>query len=471
MTTPAGTPGTTLKFSDLALEYTGNASTKISMSEIGYGGNYNKRNSCSDLARTDSTIPFHSLVANLPVYNGPNSNIKISLFYSKDVYAAPPDGAISISNNQTNYDFTSLFEIGRNYNPNQNKRSSPLFQHVTNNAAIYATTTANWGGVIRTSSNAIMYLKNNGGIYGCGGNGGNGQSGRDSGYNAPGGAGGPALLSEIYTILDNSGVIYGGGNGGAGGAGGHVSWNECYGCSSTNSGGGGGGGGGGQSYQVTSGGSGGGAGANFGDAGSGGGGGNVNVPGAGGGGGDGGRGGNNGGAGGAGGAWGGGDSYIGVSGGKNISGTSGLLGYTTLPKAASSLSGAPNLSGTYGNGGDRGQTCYKGTCYDAGYFVSCNGCDGNPVSNYTWYNYSPTTVSWYGSGLVVNVIRYPNGLTGPDGIDGSCGKGGCRYYSCGTCTYYWSYTVSIVSGGSGYIPARSIIQINVDGNAFNLTVY
>ena len=471
MTTPAGTPGTTLKFSDLALEYTGNASTKISMSEIGYGGNYNKRNSCSDLARTDSTIPFHSLVANLPVYNGPNSNIKISSFYSKDAYAAPPDGAISISNNQTNYDFTPLFEIGRNYNPNQNKRSSPLFQHVTNHASIYATTTANWGGVIRTSSNAIMYLKNNGGIYGCGGNGGNGQSGRESGYNAPGGAAGSALLSEIYTILNNSGVIYGGGNGGAGGAGGHRSWNECFVCGPTNSGGGGGGGGGGQSYQVISGGSGGGAGANFGDAGSGGGGGNVNGPGAGGGGGGGGRGGNNGGAGGAGGAWGGGNSYIGASGGKNISGGSGLLGYTAFSKVASSLSGAPNFGGTYENGGTRGQNCHKGTCVDAGYFVSCNVC-GNPVTGYTWNNYSPTTVSFYGSGLVVNVTRYPNGGSGPDDVDERCGKAGCiGYDSCGTCTYYWSYAVSIVSGGSGYIPARSVIQINVDGNAFNLVVY
>jgi hypothetical protein len=452
MTTPSGTPSKTIKFSDLALEYTGNSSNKISISQLGYGGQYNEKNSCTDLARNDVTIPLHSNVVNIPAYNGPNSNIKISSFYSKNVYAAPPDGAITINTSQTNYNFSSLLEIGRNYNPNQNKRSNPLFQHITNTAVIYATTPANWAGIIPSSPNAIVYLKNNGGIYGCGGKGGNGGSNNTA--KQDGGTAGPALLSEIYTILDNNqGLIYGGGNGGGGGSSGNRSWNDCYGCGESNAGGGGGGGGGGQSYQATSGGTGGdghGGGGKGGD----GGGGNIDGAGAKGGGGGGGSG--DAGSDGTGGsAWGSADSFIGASGGKIISGGTQLKGYATFTTPASSLSAPPELSGTYGNGGSE---------------YSCNEC-GNPVSEFTWYNYSPTTVLYYGSGLVVNVTRYPTRSSGPDGVDASCGKYGCYYYNCGYCTYYWSYAVSIVSGGSGYIPARSLIQINVDGNAFNLIVY
>ena len=463
MTTPSGTPSKTIKFSDLALEYTGNSSNKISISQLGYGGQYNKKNSCTDLARNDVTIPLHSNVVNIPTYNGPNSNIKISSFYSKNVYAAPPDGAITINTSQTNYNFSSLLEIGRNYNPNQNKRSNPLFQHITNTAVIYATTPANWAGIIPSSPNAIVYLKNNGGIYGCGGKGGNGGSNNTT--IRDGGTAGPALLSEIYTILDNNqGVIYGGGNGGGGGSWGNRTWNDCYGCGESNAGGGGGGGGGGQSYQITSGGTGG---SGHGGDGNGGNGGDGDINGAGAKGG----GASNGGSDGTdGSAWGSADSFIGASGGKIISGGDKLKGYATFPKTASSLSASPELSGTYGNGGARATSCNKYGCYDAGYYGACDEC-GNPVSGYTWYNYSPTTVLYYGSGLVVNVTRYPTRSSGPDGIDGYCGKGGCRYYSCGTCTYYWSYAVSIVSGGTGYIPARSLIQINVDGNAFNLIVY
>lgn len=290
----------TIKFSDLSLEYKNSASAQISLGELGYGLNINRKNDNTDDARSDGNHPLSYVVSGLPVNNGSGSNIRISQFYNRLAYAAPPNGDISSGPNNINrIDLNPYFEIGRNYNPNQSKRSNPLFMHFTNNAVIYSSTTSDYAVRTDTETNSTLYFKNNNAVYGKGGDGGDGGDGDGSpSGGGNGGNGGTAFYSQVYTIINNLGVMYGGGGGGGGGGSGHVQWNECYGCGPTNSGGGGGGGGGGASYSSSSGGSGGGAGPNFGSSGDGGNNGSVNGPGRGGSGGNGGRGGHGGGGGG-----------------------------------------------------------------------------------------------------------------------------------------------------------------------------
>ena len=48
-----------------------------------------------------------------------------------------------------------------------------------------------------------------------------------------------------------------------------------------------------------------------------------------------------------------------------------------------------------------------------------------------------------------------------------------NYFSvtCGTDYYYANYTLTVVNGGTGYIPFTSVIRINVDGYNVDMRVY
>lgn len=466
MPTPSSGP---LRFSDLSLEYLNNSSATISMSQLGYGGNINKRNDCSDYARSNTSVPLHSIVANLPVYNGPGSNINMLQYYNRNAYSAPPNGTFVTSGDNLEYNFTSLLNSGRDYNPNQTKRGNALFMHITNSGKLYSNDTGSYAATIGTQNNTILYFKNTGSILGCGGVGGGGGTVRNGG--GGGSNGGPALISEIYTILDNTGVIYGGGGGGGGGASGHQSWNECWVCGPSNAGGGGGGGGGGQSAVVVSGGGGGGGGPQGGNSGSAGGtgsetnagnggsGGGAGAPGASGGNGGvwGQNGGSGGGAGGGGGGAGGagGDSFLFSSGAIVQKGTTG--GFDAIGGPAGSLSVGRNPS-------NPSQTTFSGSyglalIYDENSGAYCEACV-NQVPSTSWSNVSPTTVAQTGSGMVINVNRIQSDTYVTDAYDESCG----------TCNYNWYYTASIVNGGSGYIPNRSVVRVNLDGNNIDFVV-
>ena len=43
--------------------------------------------------------------------------------------------------------------------------------------------------------------------------------------------------------------------------------------------------------------------------------------------------------------------------------------------------------------------------------------------------------------------------------------------NCGTDYYYANYTLTVVNGGTGYIPFTSVIRINVDGYNVDMRVY
>ena len=469
----------TIRFSDLSLEYLNSSSSSISLSQLGYGGSLNQKNDCTDQVRSDPYSSYNSLLYSIPPYTGSGSNIKISQFYGKSSYAAPPNGAITIYGDNANVDLSNLYQTGRNYNPNPTRRTSsyPLFMHITNAGNLYGSSTNNYATVASDSPNTLLYFKNNGGIYGAGGSAGNGQSGSDSGGGGAGSYGGGTLYSTVYTYLENNGNIYGGGGGGGGGAGGHVTWNEGYGANPTNSGGGGGGGGGGQGYIGGSGGSGGGPAANFGGSGSPGGNGSFGSAGAGGAGGGGGRGGNNGGNGGNGGGWGSpggssgggggsaGDSYL-LMKGKVISQGS-YAGYRAVGGPVSSLSNSQSFQGTYARPYSYNEVCGKGGCIQV--ISGCGGC-GNPVTGYTWYNLTPSLASYTGSGLVINVSRIPSSSYDDGTASSYCYKGGCSY-DCGSCIYNWYYSASVVSAGTDYIPGRSVVYIVLDGLGLYFTTY
>ncbi len=477
MPTPASG---TIKFSQLSLEYLNNSKSTISLSQLGYGGSLNQKNDCTDYVRSNATEPFHQLISSIPAYVGAGSNIKISQFYSKSTYAAPPNGTFVITGDVANYNISSLYQAGRDYNPNPNRRSAdyPLFMHVTNNGNLYGSTTSNFACTASDSANSLLYFKNNGGIYGAGGNAGNGESGTESNKGGDGASGGSSFYSQIYTYLNNNGAIYGGGGGGAGGKGGHRQWNQGYGFNPTNSGGGGGGGGGGRGYVGGTKGTGGSKGANFGSAGGDGTNGSFYGAGSGGNGGGGGDGGNNGGGGGNGGEWGSagggsgqasggpaGDSYI-LQKGKVISQGS-YAGYGAVGGPVSYLSNSQSFQGSYGKPYTYTENCYEGGCYQK--ISGCGGCE-NPVTDYTWYNLTPSLASYTGSGLVINVSRIPSSSYSDGSESSYCYKGGCSY-ECGSCIYNWYYSASVVSGGTDYIPGRSVVYIVLDGLGLYFTTY
>jgi len=105
-----------------------------------------------------------------------------------------------------------------------------------------------------------------------------------------------------------------------------------------------------------------------------------------------------------------------------------------------------------------------GLQYDEGsgtYF--CGACTNQSPAT-SWSNVSPTTVAFTGSGMVINVNRIPSGSS-VSGYEEY--KGGIN---CGTCNYTWYYTATIVNSGSNYIPGRSIVRVNLDGNNVDFTV-
>lgn len=313
-----------ISFSNLNSEFRGssNSNSQLSMSQLGYGGNILRANNCTAQVRGNANSPYYANIGLLQTYSGAGSNMTISNYYSKWVYSAPPNGTFILTGDNDQYNFSGYYSAGRDYNPNQNKRdTNPLFIDIINNGNCYSNNkNASWSASIpNETSGTLVYLDNNGGIYGSAGDGGNGPAGTSTQSGRPGNPGRLALYSTCERLyLDNSGAIYGGGGGGGSGGSGHNTYNECIVCGPTNEGNGGGGGGGGQGYVAGSGGDGGGAGANFGSKGDDGGDGSFISAGGGG---NGGRGqGPNGGDGGDGGTWGtkgedGGNSGSGGNGG------------------------------------------------------------------------------------------------------------------------------------------------------------
>ncbi len=324
-----------IKFSDLNTEFRGSANSELqlSMSQVGYGGTILRANNCTAQVRSNSSSPYYSNIGLLQAYSGSNNNMTLSNFYSKWIYAAPPNGTYVLTGTNNQYNFSSYYSDGRTYNQNTAKRdSNPLFIEIINNGTCYSsakgdtTTAANIPDASGSETGGtLVYFDNNSGIYGSAGNGGNGGNGTSTQSGGAGGAGGRALTSTCERLyLNNDGAIYGGGGGGGGGGSGHNSYNEFPGFSPTNEGNGGGGGGGGQGYDAGSGGGGGGGGANYGDGGNGGSPGSFSA--AGGGGGGGGGQGPNGGGGGPGGSWGTAGSNGGSSGSGGNGGSGGTAG-------------------------------------------------------------------------------------------------------------------------------------------------
>jgi hypothetical protein len=106
---------------------------------------------------------------------------------------------------------------------------------------------------------------------------------------------------------------------------------------------------------------------------------------------------------------------------------------------------------------------------NGGYYTTrtfCNGAAATTWTAATFNNISPTTIAGTGSGLVVNVSRTVGGTTN---------VGASSYFgtviSCGTDYYYADYTLTVVNGGTGYIPFTSVIRINVDGYNVDMLVY
>ncbi len=301
-------PGNSISFSQINTEFRGsaNSNTQISMSQLGYGGNVLRSNNCTEQIRGNSSSPYYANIGLLQTYNGAGSNMTMGNFRSKWIYAAPPGSASTLTGDQDQYNFNAFYSGGRNYNPNSDKKNTnPLFIDIINNGTCYSNLRNDSGSysanIPNEESGTIVYLDNNGNIYGSAGNGGNGGNGTSTQSGGSGGPGGNGLRSTCERLyLDNGGAIYGGGGGGGGGGSGHNTYNECIFCGPTNEGNGGGGGGGGRGYIGGDGGNGGSAGANFGSGGSDGGDGSVSGAGSGGNGGqgqgpDGGRGGDGGG--------------------------------------------------------------------------------------------------------------------------------------------------------------------------------
>jgi hypothetical protein len=315
-------------------------------------------------------------------------------------------------------------------------------------------------------------------VVGRGGNGGYGASNDIVG--GDGGTGGPGIEVNYASniTVEPGGFVAGGGGGGGGGG---YRYNG-----GPDARGGGGGGGGGQGYN---GGSGGPRGCGYnssqGNNACGGDGGSGSIFGAGGGAGGGGiTGGGAGGTGGNGGTF-GNPGYAGQS--QNTrGGYGGPAGAAIQQNVAANITATNITSGVVYSPGPvknitagsayytKARTTYtqqvwqNGGRNGGGYVTKtfCNAAAATTWTAATFNNISPITIAGTGSGLVVNVSRTVGGTTNI-GASSSWGT----VISCGTDYYYADYTLTVVNGGTGYIPFTSVIRINVDGYNVDMRVY
>jgi hypothetical protein len=464
MTTPTGT----IKASDIANEF-----------------GYSRANNSVSLGayRIKQFIGDREWPLDTGVPTDTNSSIGFSQLRGKtlNVVVDFPPGADAANLDVTNY-YTSGVVVGGlkalppRTGTTQGKKVYNLIRKTIfgNIAGAASLNTGTWDS---SAASVNFIITSTGLVLGRGGNGGNGANTDQVG--GDGGGGSPAIVVNYTSnITVEAGGYVAGGGGGAGGGG--YSYNG-----GPDSRGGGGGGGGGQGYVGGSGGPrgcGSGSGQGNNQCGGNGGAGSIFGPGGGAGGGDTG-GGPNGGTGGTGGTF-GQPGNTGGSGGNTRGGYGGPAGAAIQQNVAANITAASITSGIVYTPGPV-KNISTGSAYytqartsstkqvwvnggrNGGYYTNvtvCNAAAATAWTAATFNNISPTTIAGTGSGLKVNVSRTVGGTT-------NVGAGGGFFVTCGTDYYYANYTLTVVNGGTGYIPFTSVIRINVDGYNVDMVVY